>query len=137
MSGRPAARALTAALAKTQPKEHFEQVTVIRWIDLHAKAIPELSLRFAVPNGAKRSVWEATQAKSEGMQAGVPDLWLPVARGGFHGLAIEMKRKHSGEVSKAQADYIARLSGAGWSVHVCHGAGEAIAVIAGYFGVAP
>lgn len=137
MSWRPAARALRATLIKHQPKEHFEQSMVIRWIDLHAKSIPELSLRFAVPNGAKRSVWEAAQAKTEGMQAGVPDLWIPVARGQFHGLAIEMKRRHNGKASPAQIDYMARLSSAGWSVHVCHGASEAIAVIASYFEVAP
>lgn len=124
-------------LVKSQPKEHFEQSMVIHWIDLRAKAIPELSLRFAVPNGAKRSVWEAAQAKTEGMQAGVPDLWIPVARGPFHGLAIEMKRRYNGKATPAQVDYMARLSSAGWSVHVCHGAAEAIAVIASYFEVTP
>lgn len=65
--------------------EAQEQEAVIEWCDW--KHIPI----FAIPNGGKRDAREAAHMKRQGVRAGVPDLCVPVARGGFHGLYIEMK----------------------------------------------
>lgn len=48
-------------------------------------------LLFAVPNGGRRSRTEAAIMKAEGVTAGVADLILLEARGGFGALCLEMK----------------------------------------------
>lgn len=54
---------------------------------------PELSsLLYAIGNGGARSKVEAAIMKGEGVLAGVADLCLDVASGGYHGMKIEMKR---------------------------------------------
>jgi len=44
-----------------------------------------------VPNGGKRNKREAARMKRMGVRAGVHDYFLPVARGMYHGLWIELK----------------------------------------------
>ena len=61
----------------------------VAWFRLqYPKHAPML---FAVPNGGGRSRIEAAIMKSEGVTAGVADLILLEARGGFGSLCIEMK----------------------------------------------
>jgi len=54
-------------------------------------AIPELELLHSSLNGVPLAYRSALDAKAGGMLAGIPDLFLPVARDGFHGFYIEMK----------------------------------------------
>lgn len=44
-----------------------------------------------MPNGGFRNAKEAVGLQRQGVKAGVFDLALDVARGGFHGLKIELK----------------------------------------------
>ena len=53
---------------------------------------------FAIPNGGARNVVTAAKLKAEGVLAGVPDLCVPMARCGFHGLYIELKNGKKGVV---------------------------------------
>lgn len=53
---------------------------------------PELGALFAIPNGGHRHPLIGAQMKAEGVRAGMPDLCLPVGRGGYSALYIEMKR---------------------------------------------
>ena len=71
--------------------EGAEQATLMDWAALMAGRWPELQLLFHVPNGGARGKAEAARMKRQGVKAGVPDLMLPVARGGYHGLFLEMK----------------------------------------------
>lgn len=58
---------------------------------------PEHALMlFAVPNGGGRSRTEAAIMKAEGVTAGVADLILLEARGGWGSLCIEMKTREKG-----------------------------------------
>jgi hypothetical protein len=43
------------------------------------------------PNGGKRNAIEAAKFKAMGVRSGFPDLILCVARGGYHGLFVELK----------------------------------------------
>lgn len=71
--------------------EHEEQKSLFYWASLHEARIPELRWLYAIPNGRFRHISEAVKLKAEGVRAGVPDVALDVARGGYHGLRIEMK----------------------------------------------
>lgn len=63
----------------------------------------------------------------------MPDLLLPVARGGFHGLAIEMKSVN-GRLRPDQKEVLEWFLQQGWRVWVCHTSGSAIEALKGYLG---
>ena len=117
---------------KSLPTEHQEQVKVVQYCDI--KKIPV----FATPNGAhlsggiKNRAMQMNSLKSEGLRAGVPDLFIPLAKHNYHGLFIEMKRQKGGVVSKDQKAWIEKLNGLGYKAVVCKGATIAIEEIEHY-----
>lgn len=72
------------------PTEAQEQMTLFSWAAMQSGKYPELNLLYHVPNGGSRHKAEAGRLRAEGVKAGVPDLCLPVARGQYHGLYIEL-----------------------------------------------
>ena len=116
------------------PTEGEEQATLLSWAETQSGRLPELRLLFHIPNGGGRSKREAGRFKAEGVKAGVPDLCLPVPRGGSHGLYIELKRLKGGKVSKEQAAWLDALREQGYAASVCRGWQEAAAVIEAYLG---
>lgn len=108
--------------------EHHLQVQLIervrlelvpRWPILAGEGWPDSgALRlYAVPNGGLRTVQEGVRLKMEGVQKGVPDLVLPIARGGFHGLYLELKAA-GGRTSREQDGWLAFLDDQGYRVAV-------------------
>ena len=112
--------------------ESQEQQLLFEWAALSAGKWPELALMYHIPNGGSRSKAEAGRFKAEGVKAGVPDICLPVARGGYHGLYIELKRVKGGRVSPAQQGWIAALRDQGYCACVCKGWDDAAHVIKAY-----
>lgn len=102
------------------PTEHQEQTRLINELSLRHPLLRVLS----IPNGAKRSRWEQQQARAEGLQAGVPDLYIPALL-----IWVEMKRQKGGKLSPAQEDWIAYLRGLGYGVIVGYGADQALEMI--------
>ena len=100
--------------------EHAEQVALVAWARLHEHRLPGLALLVAIPNDGRRDAVTGARLKAEGVKAGVPDLFLPMARRGFHGLFIELKAP-GGAASPEQRGWIARLRLAGYSAEVCCG----------------
>lgn len=87
----------------------------------------------AIPNGGRRSAREAAMLKAEGTSAGAPDWVLFVARGGFHGLALEFKSPSGkGRVSIAQRWWHEALKAQGYAVHVVTSARHAWDVLLDY-----
>ena len=82
--------------------EAAEQVAVVEWCD--ANRVPV----FHIPNGGKRGKSEAAYLKRQGVRAGVPDLCVPVARGGYHSLYVEMK-VGTNKPTQKQVEWIALL----------------------------
>ena len=115
------------------PHEEAEQATVIQYCAMMANKYEGLDLIYAIPNGGSRNEIEARNLKRTGVKAGVPDLFLPVARKGKHGLYIEMKRREGGRLSQFQRQWLERLSQQGYETAVCKGSDEAIAVIEEYY----
>lgn len=113
--------------------EHKEQVALIEWWR-YAHQLFGLyeSLLFAIPNGGARSATTGALLKAEGVRAGVPDLFLAVPRGSYHGLFIEMKKPKGGVVSAAQEAMCAELRRQGYAVEICHGWQEAVTTITSY-----
>lgn len=114
------------------PTEDEEQATVIEWAELNAVHFPDLKLLYAIPNGGKRDVREAAKFKRTGVKPGVPDLHLPVPKGGYHGLYIEMKRKKDGKLSPDQREWLRILTEQGHYCAVCKGWEQAVKTIINY-----
>lgn len=71
---------------------------------------------------------------AEGVRAGIPDLFLAIARGEWHGLWIEMKRRKGGFLSDPQRTALLALKLEGYSTAVCYGWDEAREAIVDYLG---
>jgi hypothetical protein len=111
--------------------EHGEQVAVIQWAQLQSGRWPQLRWLHAIPNGGHRGGATGARLKAEGVKPGVPDLFLPVPRGGYSGLYIEMKVKPN-KPTLAQAEWIDAMNEFGYSAWICYSADEAIAAITDY-----
>lgn len=106
--------------------EHQEQKALFEWVERVSNLWPELRLMFAVPNGGARSKATAGRLKAEGVKAGVPDVILPIPRGGYGACYIELKvpaqnGKKAGRESKAQKAMREALCEAGNYSVVCVG----------------
>ena len=117
------------------PSEDEEQIIVMNWAALARGKFPELDLLFHIPNGGKRGKREAARFKDMGVKAGVPDLFLPVPRGKYAGLFVEMKRTKGGTVSPEQKKWIADLRGMGYAAEVAKGGWAAVELIKAYLGL--
>ena len=111
--------------------EHEHQVELVRWSRLAAGRYPDLLKLFAVPNGGLRNAIVAKKLKAEGVVAGVPDLILPVAKNGYHGLFIELKTE-KGKASPAQKHRIDQLNADGYLAAICFGWLDATVVLKNY-----
>lgn len=103
----------------------------MQWAEFYANQSPELELLYHIPNGGKRDARTAKKLKMEGVKAGVPDLCLPVARGKYHGLYIELKAGKN-KTTKNQDYWLDRLAVQGYRTCVCYGWEQASEVIKGY-----
>lgn len=128
-----------------EPKESAIQRNVFLWAQGIARDYPGLELLNAsmngayIPGGKRGSAAETLKfkiiavLKSLGcLRPGYPDLFLPVARGGYHGLYIELKRPGSGKVSEDQEWWIDQLNGQGYYATFAWGEIEAKNVILMY-----
>lgn len=112
--------------------EHEEQVALMRLVEMHTGRWPELGMLYAIPNGGARNKITGAKLKAEGVKPGVPDLCLPIARGGYHGLYIELKRQKKSQISPEQIAWIQALNGQGYRAEMCLGAAAAWDVIREY-----
>ena len=111
-----------------------DRTCLFQWAALESGAHPELALLHAIPNGGKRSKSEAARMKAAGVKPGVPDMFLPVAREGCHGLYIELKRRDGGRVSTEQTAWMDALARQGYKTALCHGWDAAREEIQRYLG---
>lgn len=114
------------------PTEAEEQEAVFEWAEWQLGRYPELALLHHIPNGGSRHPAEAKRLKAQGVKPGVPDLCLPVARGGYHGLYIELKRSRGGRLGESQRKWLASLAEAGYLAVVARGHEEAERVLTWY-----
>ena len=107
--------------------EHSTQVACVRWFRY---AYPG-RLLFAIPNGGARSAVTGARLRDEGVTAGVPDLFICVPRGDFHGLFIEMKTP-TGKLSAAQKQVAVQIEREGYKFAVCRSFDEFRQIVTDY-----
>lgn len=115
-------------------EETADQIALFDLALLLEKQHPELRLMFHVPNEGKRSVYSGAELKRAGLKKGVPDVMLPVARKGYHGLAIEMKTGKNNPTEE-QKKWLTGLAGEGWLCYVCRGYEAAATVLGDYMDI--
>ena len=112
-------KSLLAKAAKVSRRnaapEHAMQVEYFAWLDGGCDGLhPDIALDVhAIPNGVRTGIRQAAKLKREGLRAGVLDICIDVACGGFHGMRLELKTA-TGTVSQAQKARIKRLCERGY-----------------------
>lgn len=106
--------------------EHDQQVAVIGYCE--ANGIPV----FAIPNGGLRSKRTAAMLKAEGVKPGVPDLFIPLPRGEYAGLFVEMKDVKGRPPRASQMEWLDLLNANGYAAYWARGADAAIELIERY-----
>jgi len=86
---------------------------------------------FAIPNGGVRHIGTAIKLKSEGVTAGVSDLFLMIPANGQHGLFLEMKQK-SGKLQQNQTDFLNLAESMGYGAEVAYGFEDGVEKIKKY-----
>lgn len=81
--------------------------------------LPDLDVMEASLNGVRLTKAQAGKAWAAGMVAGAWDINLPVPRGIFHGMRIEMKFGRN-KLSDTQEVYGRRLQELGWKVIISY-----------------
>lgn len=107
--------------------EATEQIAVVEYCAMKNYTI------FAIPNGGSRNKLEAANLKRQGVKAGVPDLFVPVAKKGYHGLFIEMKFGKN-KTTANQDKWLSLLENNGYCTFVCYGFDSAVKALDWYFG---
>lgn len=112
-----------AGAADEKPKVHRGhpesslQIACVRWFRTQYPW-PHYLIASA-PNGGFRNPLEAEILKAEGVWSGMPDLYIPMARKGYHALYIEMKAGKAGRVSQNQKETMGFLTREGAKCVVC------------------
>jgi len=121
--------------------EYAHQCAVMAWASSNIGKYPELKWYYSIQNEEKsNSAFVGGRARASGKKAGVSDTCLPVKRGGFSGLYIEMKkpsrkpkRKGSlGGVSEEQLEFGRFIQSQGFGFIVCYSWEEARDILIQY-----
>ncbi|UTV87513.1 VRR-NUC domain-containing protein [Cobetia amphilecti] len=120
-------------------REGLEQKVLIRWLYAqHQNGMQVGQLLFGVvyhvPNGGKRNKKTAADLKMQGVRAGVSDLVVATARGGYHGVYIEFKAAppHDAGLAKSQREWLEKMEANGYLAVLAKGVDEAKAVLVAY-----
>lgn len=119
-------------MPRNQP-EFDNQCALMAWarIPMTRRALPGIEFLHCSLNGVKLSRAQAGKAKAAGMLSGVPDLLLPVPKGGCAGLWIEMKAGKN-KPTPEQAAFLDAMRRNGYRAEVCYEWTEARRIITEY-----
>jgi hypothetical protein len=135
----PVMRVFKVSAQRTPPvdREGLEQAALMAELKVRMPEVADLI--YHVPNGGHRAKAVAAKLKAQGVKAGIPDLVLPMARGGYFGLYIEFKATppNAAPVSAEQHERIRKLNEQGYLAVVCRGHFDAMEQIRAYLRLAP
>ncbi len=126
-----------AIRAKRVDREGMEQAALLTELRIRMPEVADLI--YHVPNGGHRLKKVAADLKDQGVVAGIPDLVLTMARGGYFGLYIEFKATppYDAAISASQHERIRKLNEQGYLAVVCRGHFDAMEQIRAYLRMAP
>jgi hypothetical protein len=108
---------------KTLDTEHQEHARVAEWL---RSCECGLVGWYHPPNDARHSPKQYRRRKNAGCTNGMVD-FLVFRPGAASDVALEIKARTSGRVSKDQEQWLQKLAAAGWYTLVAHGSDDAIA----------
>lgn len=111
--------------------EYQEQCAVFDWSKMNEHKYPCLKLLFGSLMGVKLPVRVLAMMKRAGMKKGKPDIQLPVPRGGFCGLWIELKVRPN-DTTPEQNEKLQHLAHEGNAAYKIYGAAGTIRIIEAY-----
>lgn len=114
------------------PTEYAEQCSIFRRAQLHSRQWPELRFLNGSMTGVRLTIGQAVKSKNTGMKRGFPDIFLPVKRGNYSGLFIELKRIKGGRIDPEQKIWATMLISQDYRHEFCKGADAAWEVIIDY-----
>lgn len=125
---------------KKQNREQELQIAIFSWANYNLKKYPELKLLNSSLNGVFIiNKLHSYHAKLSGMKKGYPDMFLPVARCGYHGLFIELKIKQNkdmkiskGRLTDEQKQWLQDLNNQGYLAVASYGYDSTIELIENY-----
>lgn len=118
-------------------REHEIQAACVAWFRVKYRK----EIIFAIPNGGARNVATGVKLKEEGVLAGVPDLMILSARGGWNGLFVEMKKSSvgrngqlvdKGRLSEVQRELFPRIEEKGYKIALCYSVDDFMREVEGY-----
>lgn len=118
--------------------EGQEQAVVMRWLEgesMRGTPVGELwEDTWHPPNGGYRLGKEAGRMKAQGVKAGIPDIQVQQARGGWHGLVLELKATppRDAALSDSQRKRLGRAGKQGYLDALARGFEEAKKVLREY-----
>ena len=114
-------------------RETRHQINIIKWSQQPSirSKWPELALLYHIKNETTEGKERVAVDRLMGVKKGVPDLCLPVPRGKYHGLYLELKNE-TGRTSDAQEWWGEKLLEQGYMWEVCHGWKSAVRVLEWY-----
>jgi hypothetical protein len=113
---------------KIAPSEEQEQILTVVYLEKLGHPV------FAIPNGGRRGgTIEGYRLKRGGVRSGVPDLCIPIARKGYHGLYLELKKTINSKLSDNQIYWLDLLTKQGYLALEAKGFDQAKIIIDDYF----
>jgi hypothetical protein len=118
--------------------EGQEQAVVMRWLlgeKMRGEPVGQLyDAIYHVPNGGQRNKKTASDLKRQGVKAGVSDLPVRQARGGWHGLYLEFKATppRDAALAPSQFEWLEGSEYEGYCAVLARGIDEAKAVLREY-----
>jgi hypothetical protein len=95
---------------------------------------------YHIPNGGNRNPREAARMKRMGVRPGVHDYHLPVPRGIYHSLWVELKPDVKGyhpKIGAKQIDWRSKMIGVGSAAYIVKGWEFAIEIMLQYINLEP
>lgn len=112
-------------------KEDEHQTVLTQWARMMRTQYPALTLYHHIPNGGLRDKRTAARLIGQGVHSGVPDVFIPAARGGYHGIYVELKAGANSPTPN-QNEFMSGAMAEGYYCAVCYGWPCAAAVIEKY-----
>ena len=112
-------------------REDEHQTALTNWARMMRTQYPALTLYHHIPNGGLRDKRTAARLTGQGVHSGVPDVFIPAARGGYHGIYVELKTGANNPTPN-QNEFMSGAMAEGYYCAVCYGWPCAAAVIEDY-----